>query len=129
MIGMEQVGKAWRHPQTGEIRYYVNDAWRLGGLEVERYKSGNICAAQLDGEEISNSEAGRLVNACEKVWFTEDGEVHFKGVLMGDSAVAFRERVKAAIEEAIDCAVADAQADEMIARGEEALDAYLASLE
>lgn len=125
MTGIETIGKAWTHPRTGEVRYYINDAWRFGGLEVQRHKSGNISSAWIGEEDISNSEANRCINACEKVWVTEDGQIHFQGTVVGQRALAFREQVRAGIEEAL----ADAEAEESIARDEERLDAILASME
>ena len=78
MAGLETIGNKWIHPTTGEVRYYVNDAWKYGGLSVERYNTGNICYAELDGEEISNSKAKKLINAIYKCWITEDHKVHVK---------------------------------------------------
>ena len=49
---------SWKHPRTGQKRYYFN-AWKEAiGLSLDFYKSGNICAASLRGEHISNSRAG-----------------------------------------------------------------------
>src|SRR5690606_40070996 len=38
-------------------RVYFNGWAKFIGLEIERYKSGNIYSASLNGEPISNSEA------------------------------------------------------------------------
>lgn len=78
MANYEAIGKKWIHPTTGEVRYYVNDAWKYGGLELDFYNTGNIRDATLDGEDISNSEGRRLMNAVTKCWITEDGIVHVK---------------------------------------------------
>jgi hypothetical protein len=48
-----------RWTKAGYDRLYVG-AEKLG-LEVERYKSGNVCWAAWKGEQISNSKAGRML--------------------------------------------------------------------
>ena len=74
-------GKKWEHPTTGEIRYYIDvvDAAKYGGLEIDCYNTGNIAYASIDGEKISNSRASRILNSIEKVWYTEDKQIHYKG--------------------------------------------------
>ena len=60
-------------------RVYFNDWPELIGLEIDRYKTGNIWAASLNGETISNSEARRLLGAVDKVYFdAADGQIHVK---------------------------------------------------
>lgn len=81
MVNYEAIGKKWIHPKTGEVRYYINGAWKYGGLELEFHKSSYIKNAVLDGEQISNREGGRLVSAIEKCWITETGDVY----VIGDS--------------------------------------------
>src|SRR5690606_7981417 len=51
-------------------RVYINqDVWsKLIGLDIQRYKSGNISSATLDGVLISNSEAKRILGAIDAVW-------------------------------------------------------------
>lgn len=66
----------WQHPTRGEWRYYVNGWWEVLGLEVERYKSGNICYASLNGERISNRQARNMLEG--KVWFDSEGKMHTK---------------------------------------------------
>lgn len=97
---LEKIGSKWVHPKTGEVRYYVNDCWKYGGLYVERYNSGNICYSELNGEEISHTKADGLIVSIQKCWITEDGEVHLKGYLgheeFNDAVIA---GIKAAIAE------------------------------
>lgn len=76
MTAMDKIGSRWEHPKTGEVRYYVNDWYKYGGLELDYYNTGNISDAWLDGKEISNCEAKRLLADIRKVYITEDGEVH-----------------------------------------------------
>lgn len=61
-------GRRWT--KAGHDRVYLNDPMaRWSGLELSRYKSGNICGATLDGERISNSEGRRLAMAIHKLYF------------------------------------------------------------
>lgn len=68
------------HWQRGDKdRVYLNDWAQFIGLEVERYKSGNIWNATLNGETISNGEAGRLLGAVHKVFFDNtDDQLHIE---------------------------------------------------
>lgn len=65
---------AWTHPRTGQTRRYVNNWLELAGWEIDRYKSGNICWASLNGQKISNTKAGRVAGG--KVWIDEAGALH-----------------------------------------------------
>lgn len=70
-----------RWQKAGMDRVYINDFHRYIGLETETYKSGNICWAALDGEEISNAEAYRIIGAVSKVYYdAADNSLHFQGV-------------------------------------------------
>lgn len=65
---LEDLGvEAW---ECGQMkRYYIN-ADKLNvvfGLDVDFYKSGNICSASLNGEGISNSKACKLLG--QKIYF------------------------------------------------------------
>ena len=63
-------GRDWRGTRT-----YLNDVDELIGLDVAYYRSGNACDAALDGQDISNAEARRLL--ATKVWLD-----HATGALM-----------------------------------------------
>lgn len=55
---LKQIGSEW---QKGNLhRIYFNNLATWYGLEVEHYNSGNISAAWIDGEAISNSRAKHL---------------------------------------------------------------------
>lgn len=64
-----KVGSEWR--KANMHRIYVNNLARWYGLELDHYKTGNIAAASLDGQHISNGQSrkieGRLCMA--KVWY------------------------------------------------------------
>lgn len=80
MTAFETIGNRWVHPQTGEVRYYIDveKASEFGGLYVSRYNTGNICSAYLNDVKISNSEACRILLDVRKVYYTEDGKVHIQ---------------------------------------------------
>ena len=101
MTNFEVIGSKWIHPKTGEVRYYVNDAWKYGGLELDFYNTGNIAIAKLDGEKISNSEGDRLGGCITKCWITEDGKVHMKGYDLDGKYKDFSDRVIAGIKKAL----------------------------
>ena len=70
-------GNRWT--KNGHDRVYLNNWPELIGLEVTRYKSGNIWAASLNGERISNAEARRILGAITAVYFdAADGQIHVK---------------------------------------------------
>lgn len=56
----ELIGNRWEG-SNGTVRYYINDWPALVGLDIERYKSGNICSATYQGQALSNARAGRLL--------------------------------------------------------------------
>lgn len=70
---MEITLNAWTS-RTGQNRRYINNYAPLLGLDVERYKTGNVSYATLDGEKLSNSRASQMLNA--KVWLDDDDAVH-----------------------------------------------------
>lgn len=72
---------AWTNPRNGEVRYYINGFWYdMLGLELQRYNTGNISYASIDGEKIANGRAGRLSG---KLWADAEGNLHL-GYFNGD---------------------------------------------
>jgi len=65
---LEELGvEAW---ERGDMkRYYINDdvLEAVFGLRIDRYKTGNICSASLNGEGISNGKAYKLIG--RKIFF------------------------------------------------------------
>lgn len=60
-------GNRWT--KYGKDRLYLgNLAYSVGGLDVSRYKTGNISGASIDGETISNSGARRLLNVTSDMY-------------------------------------------------------------
>lgn len=75
---MEAIGGS-RWQKAGKDRVYVNEWSQYIGLEVDSYKSGNICYATLDDEKISNGEAYRLLGAVHKIYFdAADSKLHIQ---------------------------------------------------
>ncbi len=66
---LKRIGKEWKKGDSHRI--YFNNLEKYFGLELIYYKSGNICGAKLDGEEISNSRAGEIRFCLRegKVWY------------------------------------------------------------
>lgn len=69
-------GSEWRSRDGSKYRVYFDvRAWApLIGLDVSYYNTGHISGATLDGEIVSNSRAGRIMQAVGKV-FWEAGEI------------------------------------------------------
>lgn len=85
-------------------RLYIDSA--VLGLQVERYKTGNISYAEFRGERISNSRAADLADI--KIWIDlHTGELHTKG-FRSDSCATMRE----AAEELIEATEAEIAAEE-----------------
>ena len=63
------LGSEWQ--KGNQHRVYFNNLGYYYGIRTERYNSGNVSSAELDGERISNSQAKRLLStlAYSKLWF------------------------------------------------------------
>ena len=66
---LQQIGgRVWQKENL--FRVYFNDLPGLYGLEVTRYKTGNISSAQVNGKPVSNSEAKRILIALNgQFWY------------------------------------------------------------
>lgn len=73
---IEQGGKLWEGGP--HRRVYLNNWLELAGLEVNRYNTGNISSAYLDGEKISNTKASELAGI-KCFWDCVSGELVFQG--------------------------------------------------
>lgn len=62
---LESAGfKRWT--KAGKDRLYANGkVAKTFGLEVDYYNSGSIRYAELDGDKISNAEAGRILTSVD----------------------------------------------------------------
>ena len=57
---IKTLGREWRTADGTHQRVYFSNLYGLYGLEVERYGSGNVSSAKLDGHMISNTSARHL---------------------------------------------------------------------
>jgi len=97
-------GRRWI--KGGHDRIYFNNWPELIGLEINRYKTGNISSAFLDGELISNRQAGLLLNMINKVyWDTQAGHLCIQWT-PGESRIMTRDELKQAILDGIRSAIA-----------------------
>lgn len=62
-------GSEWKKNEMHRV--YFNDFSERLGLHVDRYNTGNISGATLNGQHISNSEAKRIIGRLNelKVWY------------------------------------------------------------
>jgi hypothetical protein len=73
-------GRRWTNPRTGQDRFYFNDWAEFAGLDVDYYKSGNVCGATLGGRGIANGRVAGILGKIAKVWFdTTDNSLHVTG--------------------------------------------------
>lgn len=97
-------GRRWI--KGGHDRIYFNNWPELIGLEINRYKTGNISCAFLDGELISNRQAGLLLNMINKVyWDIQAGHLCIQWA-SGESRIMTRDELKQAILDGIRSAIA-----------------------
>jgi hypothetical protein len=97
-------GNRWT--KNGHDRVYINDWDRHLPLEIDRYKSGNICWAAWDGETISNTQASKLLGTIDKIWFdAADGKLHCR-YGWTESRIADRETVWQLVVSGIRAAIA-----------------------
>ena len=63
----ETIGNIWI--KNNFARLYLNEKTiRAIGYDWERYNTGNICYATLDGQKISNSEMKRVMLGVDKMF-------------------------------------------------------------
>lgn len=70
---LEDLGiDAWE--RDGMKRYYINDDQleAVFGLSIDRYNTGNISSASLNGEGISNSRAYKLLG--RGIWYDANSD-------------------------------------------------------
>ncbi len=101
---LEEIGGR-RWTKAGRDRVYFNETGCYIGLEIETYNTGNIAAAKLGGEAISNSRAKKILAALSGMSLYYDlgaGGLYYRGKL--DSAGYCQDAinaVQAAIDEAL----------------------------
>lgn len=97
-IDLSRIGNAWTHPVTGEVRYYINNAYEYLGL-TKFYHKGNFKGYKnAQGEEVGGKSFRNFLSHI-KVWVGEDGVVHVeKGDDYPDSALEIQNRVQAKVD-------------------------------
>lgn len=78
-------GSLWQ--KSGMCRVYFNGLARWFGLECDCYKTGNIAYATLNGERISNTQAGKIAGrfGFSKLYFDlTDHRYHGQGMSKDD---------------------------------------------
>lgn len=86
-------------------RLYINNGlYKIMDIEVDRYKTGNIATAKLNGEETSNSFMNKLISAGTKSYID----------LNSDEIISYANDsyIKSLIEEAIEKAVEETEEKE-----------------
>ena len=62
--------KAWRHPETGDIRIYLNKvADDLLEIEKDYYRTGNLSSFSWRGHQTSNCQGKRIMTALDKAYY------------------------------------------------------------
>jgi hypothetical protein len=91
--------KAWKHPESGEIRIYMN---RVSDdlLEIEKdyYHTGNLSSFSWRGHQTSNCQGKRIITALDGAYYeVKTGRIITNRWADRDTA----DTVKAALAEAI----------------------------
>lgn len=97
---MKTMGKEWKSDDGSQHRIYFNDLCGLYGLDVDRYGTGNISSAKLDGKKLSNGKARSLCTTLDfaKVFYdVPAGEFGSKG-LENDKFTKIVVAIKARLE-------------------------------
>jgi len=87
---LQQGGKLWEKIEKGISRVYFNDLLSRIGLTVNRYGTGNISSASLNGESISNSSARKIESILENGKFYYD---LISGLWVTDGLDDYREKL------------------------------------
>lgn len=91
--------KAWRHPETGDIRIYMNKvADDLLEIEKDYYRTGNLSSFSWRGRLTSNCQGKRIMAALDGAYYdVKTGRMVTNRWADSDTAST----VKAALAEAI----------------------------
>ena len=68
----DAIGRVWIRGEHRRLYLAPEAVAALVGLEIARYHTGNIRWAAIDGEEISNGEAHRMLDSWEGAWIDLD---------------------------------------------------------
>lgn len=98
IAAIETIGKAWTHPKTGAVRYYINadKIAEMAGISEDAYGR--------EGRSLSKAQYGKLMRC--KFWLDAEGELHIDGS-MPEFFVEGTRTAEDLIREAISEAIAD----------------------
>lgn len=91
--------KAWKHPESGEIRIYLNRiSDDLLDIEKDYYHTGNLSSFSWRGHQTSNCQGKRIIAALDGAYYdVKAGRIITNRWADSDTAAT----VKAALAEAI----------------------------
>ncbi len=91
--------KAWRHPETGDIRIYLNRASEdLLEIEKDYYKTGNLRSFSWRGYQTSNCQGKRIMTALDGAYYdVKSGKVVTNRWADSDTASTVKEALAEAI--------------------------------
>lgn len=69
---MMTMGNLWEKYGKRRIYFSYRALMALAGVELDHYKSGNICYATRNGEKISNAEGGRWSASADGLYYDLD---------------------------------------------------------
>lgn len=91
--------KAWRHPETGDIRIYLNRAADdLLEIEKDYYRTGNLSSFSWRGHQTSNCQGKRIIAALDGAYYdVKSGRVVTNRWADSDTAATVKEALSEAI--------------------------------
>lgn len=91
-------GTVWERGDKRRLYFSDSELQKIYGLKIDRYKTGNICSAFLDGSRISNSKAADILIALSGVWIDlNTGKINTKYELKRGCQIEIFENLKSKI--------------------------------
>lgn len=91
--------KAWKHPESGDIRIYLNkSADDLLEIEKDYYRTGNLSSFSWRGHQTSNCQGKRIITALDGAYYdVKTGKVVTNRWADSDTAATVKEALAEAI--------------------------------
>lgn len=91
--------KAWKHPESGDIRIYLNkSADDLLEIEKDYYRTGNLSSFSWRGHQTSNCQGKRIITALDGAYYdVKTGRVITNRWADSDTAATVKEALAEAI--------------------------------
>ena len=69
IVKASSIGNLWE--KYGKCRVYFdqNSVLSICGVEIERYKTGNVCSCYVNGASVSNSDGRRWIDGTNGCYF------------------------------------------------------------